>query len=309
MPRTPVIAGESAQMIAWCPAGALYHPIHQLCMTNQYALGPFSEKMKQDCEKFRGPQSQECAEENWDIFFAGVLRGAARCPAGSEFNAQLKACVNDDYGYGPFTEEQVRDCKSLQWAYTCETMKWPIAVLRGQKAPPADVPIISDQLSLRQNLANLKGFSAKLLAYYSNPSNYRKTYAQVMDWFGTTRNACVAFMTTAMRNAGLPVPRALNSKGYNISTWTAALSEYLEESLGWQRITRLKDLSAGDIVFTLDLDGSTRVPAHVFLFAEWIDDQSTRARVIDNQGFLHVRDLQGTQGNFTPFNYALRPKN
>lgn len=294
-------------MTVWCPDGALWHPVHQLCMTHQYALGPFPQKMKQECEKFRGPDAHECSEENWDIFFAGVLRGSGRCPSGSEFDAKLNACVNDEFGYGPFTQAQVQDCRTLQWAYTCETMQWPVAVLRGERAPPAANPNISAGTHSIQSSASLKGFSAKLLNYYANPENYRRIYAQVMDWFGTTRNACVAFITTAMRNAGLPVPRALNAKGYNISTWTAALSEYLETTLGWQRVNRIHDLTAGDVVFTLDLDGSRRIPAHVFLFAGWIDNTSPKARVIDNQGFLHVRDLLGAQGNFTPFSYALRP--
>jgi hypothetical protein len=103
------------------------------------------------------------------------------------------------------------------------------------------------------------------------------------------------------------VPRSLNSKGYNISTWTAALSEYLEFTLGWNRVTTLGDISPGDIVFTLDLDGSRGTPAHVFLFVEWVDDGSSWARVVDNQGFLHKRNLSSYNGgNFTPFQYALR---
>jgi len=295
-------------MIAWCPVGALYHPVHQLCLTNQYALGPFPQKMQQDCENFRGKNSPDCSEENWDIFFAGILRGSARCPAGSEFSADVSACVDAKYGYGPFTPEQVNRCRALQWAYTCEIMRWPLAVLRGEKAPPAQAPILTDPTGLRSFPANLHGFSGKLYAYYTQPSNYRSVHKQVMDWFGTTHNACVAFISTAMRNVGLPVPRALNSKGYNISTWTAAFSDWLENTVGWQRITRLGDLTAGDVVFTLDIDGSRGIPAHVFVFAEWIDEKSTRARVIDNQGFLHVRDLMGSQGNFTPFQYALRPQ-
>lgn len=295
-------------MTLWCPDGAIFHPVHQLCITNQYALGPFPQDMKMACENFRGAGSPDCAGENWDIFFAGVLRGTARCPAGTRFDSPLNVCTDDTYSFGPFNAEQVQSCRSLNWAYTCETMRWPLAVLRGEKAPRAPQPAMSNQGKLVLNPALMKGFSGKLLSYYADPTNYRSVHAQVMNWFGTTQNACVAFITTALRNVGLPVPRALNAQGYNISTWTAALSGYLENDLGWMRVTRLRDLAPGDVVFTLDLDGSTRIPAHVFLFAEWIDDKSTNARVIDNQGFLHTRDLLGTQGNFTPFSYALRPR-
>ncbi|MEN9809158.1 MAG: hypothetical protein RLZZ488_725 [Pseudomonadota bacterium] len=293
-------------MNLWCPTGALFHTVHLLCVSNQYAIGPFPPEMQKACENFRGTAAEECAGTNWDIYFAGVLRGNLRCPAGSSLDAKLNACTDGSFAYGPFTGDQVDECRRLNWAYVCETMRWPLAVLRGENAPPAAPPKINAD-GPKIDLGNIRGLSGKLLAYYSNPANYKSVHAQVMKWFGTTQNACVAFMSTALRNVGLQVPRALNSQGYNISTWTAAFSDYLQHSLGWRRIDRLAELRAGDVVFTLDLDGSRRVPAHVFLFAGWKDSQSTLARVIDNQGFLHTRDLLGTQGNFTPFQYALRP--
>lgn len=294
-------------MILWCPDGALLHPVYPVCMTNQYAIGPFPQDMKKACENFRGIGSADCAEENWDIYFAGALRGVARCAPGSVFNSTLDACSDQDYGYGPFKEDQVQQCKSLQWGFVCESMRWPLDVLRGKKAPPAPAPNIVGPGNIPWTPANLRGVAGKLLSFYSNPTNYKSVYSQVMSWFGTTQNGCVAFISTALRNVGVPVPKALNGKGYNISTWTAALSEYLEQNLGWRRVSNLRDLAPGDVAFTLDLDGSRGIPAHVFMFVGWIDDTSSLARVIDNQGFLHTRDLLGYKGNFTPFQYALRP--
>ncbi len=302
-----LLSGGVSKMILWCPEGAIYHPMHKLCISSQYALGPFSPEMKRSCENVRGIQSYQCSEHNWDIFFAGIIRGPGACPPGTSQNQELNACTDSNFAYGPFTSSQVQQCKKLNWGFVCEVMRWPLAVLRGEQAPPAPVVNIPSGTSPWIPSAGLAGINGRLLAYYSNPDNYRNVHAQVMSWFGTTQNACVAFMSTALRNAGVNVPRVLNSKGYNISTWTAALSEYLESQLGWRRIQQLNELSPGDVVFTLDIDGSRGTPAHVFLFVEWADARSTWARVIDNQGFLHRRDLaKNNGGQFTPFQYALR---
>lgn len=296
-------------MIAWCPDGAVYNPIQKICTTSLYAIGPFSKEMQKSCENVRGVGSYDCKQDNWDIYFAGVLRGMSECPPGTNFNATLSACTDSSFAYGPFTAKQVSECKDLNWGYVCEVMRWPLDILKGIRAPDSAAPLFSDDTVLKFKPDSIAGFRGRLLSYYSDPRNYRKVYADVMNWFGTTSNACVAFISTAMRNAGLPIPRKVNSKGYNISTWTAALSEYLESELGWNRVTSMRDLLPGDIVFTLDFDGTRGTPAHVFLFVEWADERSTWARVVDNQGFLHKRDLSAHNGgNFTPFQYALRPR-
>ena len=294
-------------MILWCPDGAVYHPTHKLCITSQYAVGPFSREMKRSCENVRGSRSRECSEDNWDIFFAGIIRGSSPCPPGTNLSSELDACIDADFAYGPFKSSQVQQCRKQNWGFACEIMRWPLAILRGEEAPIAPVAYIPNNTANRAPLSKIVGVNGRLLAYYSNADNYRTVHAQVMSWFGTTSNGCVAFMSTALRNSGVPVPRALNAKGYNISTWTAALAEYLEFQLGWIRLTQLKDLRPGDIAFTLDLDGTPGIPAHVFLFVEWTDDRSSWARVIDNQGFLHKRDLsKNNGGQFTPFQFALR---
>jgi hypothetical protein len=294
-------------MMAWCPEGAVHNPIQQLCMTSTHAIGPFSHEMIRSCENARGAGSQECHEQNWDIFFAGVLRGTSRCAPGTNWENTLQACTDSEFAYGPFSDSQVGNCKQLNWGFSCEIMRWPLDILRGRKAPAAPTLPRGDTQAPPLPLSGLSGFSGRLISYYTQPENYRKVYADVMGWFGTTHNACVAFISTALRQAGLAVPKQVNSRGYNISTWTAALSEYLEFSQRWQRISDLRELRPGDIVFTLDSDGSRNIPAHVFLFVAWTDSVSAWARVVDNQGFLHRRNLSAHNGgNFTPFNYALR---
>lgn len=295
-------------MTLWCPLGAIYNSVNMLCMTGLYAVGPFSQQMMDACRAFRGADSKDCEQDNWDIFFAGALRGSAPCPPGTNHNPNWDVCVDDRHAYGPFSLPHVESCKELQWGSVCEIMKWPLAIFRKEIAPPAPPVHISDAVVSNQTLIQSSGLSALLLRHYASPENYRKVHAEVMRWFGTTRNACVAFISTALRQVGVNIPRRLNRQGYNISTWTAALSDYLEADLGWERITGLESLRPGDIAFTLDLDGSTRVPAHVFLFVDWLSESKSLARVIDNQGFLHQRYLNRfNSGSFTPFHYALRP--
>lgn len=310
MPGASVTATGTTQMMPWCPPGALYSSVNLLCMTSHYAIGPFPQQMIDSCKNFRGQGSIECSQDNWDIFFAGVLRGQSSCPPGTQLNSEWKVCVDGTNAYGPFNPEQVETCKGLNWGSVCEIMKWPLDVFQGRQAPPAPAANIIGSGGVSTTvLQRVSGLSAKLLKHYASPSNYRNIHGEVMRWFGTTRNACVAFISTAMRAVGIDVPKRVNSKGYNISTWTGALSEYLEYELGWVRITNLSQLLPGDVAFTLDSDGSTRVPAHVFLFVEWSDNSSSWARVIDNQGFLHTRNLsKHNGGNFTPFHYALRPR-
>jgi len=294
-------------MTLWCPEGAIYYPLQHLCVTTHYAIGPFSHAMQVACEQYKGTGSSECREENWDIYFAGVLRGVSQCPPGATFDTSLSACLDSEFAYGPFTTEQVEICRQLKWGFTCEIMRWPLAILQGNRAPQSPQPPI-DTAKWNLPYAHLpKGkTAAALIGFYASADNYSRVYRQVMDWFGTTHNACVAFMSTALRNIGVYIPRELNQKGYNISTWTQAFSEYLEQNLGWQRIVRLTDLQPGDIVFTMDIDNTPGTPAHVFLFVDWNDSTETLARIVDNQGFLHTRELSSSTNSATPFQYGLR---
>ena len=144
----------------------------------------------------------------------------------------------------------------------------------------------------------------RLAAYYSQQTNYNKVYSEVMNWFGTTKNGCVAFMSTALRHIGIRVPQNGYYNGERISLVTKPFSDYLQYELGWKRVT---NLLPGDVAFTRDEPDWPGVPAHTFLFLKWKDKANSLAYVIDNQGFTHERDLvrRGTK-DYTPFDYALR---
>lgn len=142
---------------------------------------------------------------------------------------------------------------------------------------------------------------ARLIDHVSARRGYARVRREVLRWHGTTSNACVAFVTTALRQIGIDIPQDGERDGYGISRITFALSAHLEEDRGWRRIVLPADLRRGDLVFT------TGHPDHVFVFAGWNSRRRHIAWAIDNQGFTHARPLFPRTGDDTAgFAYALR---
>jgi lysozyme family protein len=166
---------------------------------------------------------------------------------------------------------------------------------------PGTPPTDSDSTS------PLGGTTTKLHNFYAQASNYDAVYDNVMSWYGTTSNACVAFASSALRLSGYNVPKTVNSQGFGISLWTAAFSEYLLNQ-GWTQSTNANALQPGDIVFTDDGGFGDGIPMHVYVFSKWHDTAKEVAWVIDNQDFTHRRNIYDGGGgfNFTPFAYFLR---
>ncbi len=124
-----------------------------------------------------------------------------------------------------------------------------------------------------------------------------------MQDYGTTNNACAAFVSTALRLSGC-------ERDFPLILWTATLSEELEKR-GWTRSTDASQLQPGDVVFSDDCGHRDGIPNHVYLFAGWKDEQDQIAKVIDNQGFIHGRNIRKGSGrlddyNFSPFWYLVR---
>ncbi len=141
----------------------------------------------------------------------------------------------------------------------------------------------------------------RLAGFYGSPGGYQQVNDDVMNWFGTTRNGCVAFMSSALRQAGYDVPQ-----DGGVSTVTRPFSDYLEGQLGFQRVSNPGGLQSGDVVFTQDGPGDPGYPSHTYMFQGWADRGQGLANVVDNQGSTHVRNV-GPNGGATPFQYALRP--
>jgi len=77
--------------------------------------------------------------------------------------------------------------------------------------------------------------------------------------------------------------------------------------LGWMRINDANSLQPGDVVMTEDDRRYPGYPAHTYMFHSWSDRSAGIGWVIDNQDFIHERNVFGYGSyNFTPFAYALR---
>lgn len=170
-------------------------------------------------------------------------------------------------------------------------------------------PAVPAITSIVVNHANsdLLSVCSKLHAFYSRGSGYDDVKEEVLQWFGTTTNGCVAFASTALRLSGYGVPIENNDDGFNISTWTEAFSDYLIEK-GWTKGDDPGSLKPGDIVFTDDGGNGDGIPMHVYVFSAWHDNSKQVAWVLDNQAYLHRRNIFAGGGgfNFSPFAYYLR---
>jgi hypothetical protein len=145
-----------------------------------------------------------------------------------------------------------------------------------------------------------QSITERLIDYYASAKNYRRVKRDVLRWHKTTRNGCVAFVSTALRNIGVDIPLREKRDGYGISRITFAFSGYLEER-GWQRLDAAEQLRPGDVVFT------TGYPDHVFVFHSWRERDEQSAKIIDNQGHLIDRAMFPLRGSDdAAFAYALR---
>lgn len=148
-----------------------------------------------------------------------------------------------------------------------------------------------------------EGTAVRLLDWYGTRKHYKQVRREVVGWHKTTRNACVAFVSTALRKIGVDIPFDAEVDGEKVSRLTRPLSLWLEDQLGWQRIDDVDALVPGDVVFTENAE----YPWHVYVFVSWKDADDHIAITLDNQGFRRPRDVLGHgDGNFTPFAYALR---
>lgn len=164
------------------------------------------------------------------------------------------------------------------------------------------LPFVLTTTALADNRSGsrTKNVNVKLVKYYSSPSNYKRVKREVLDWHKTTRNGCVAFVSTALRHVGFDIPERGKRNGWGVSRVTFAFSDFLEEA-GWIRINDAKNIAPGDLAFT------TGYPDHVFVFHSWSNSRRRVARILDNKGYLTRRAFTPGKGsNNSAFAYALR---
>lgn len=179
-----------------------------------------------------------------------------------------------------------------------------VSVATAGNEGPVSVGESADNIS-EQTILNVSG--QDLADFYTNEGNYKQVYRNVMSWFGTTSNGCVAFASTALRFLAVNVPQNGLWNGERLSLLTKPFAAYLQDKLGWTRINQAKELRPGDLVFTVDEPKAPGYPAHVFMHAGYEDKARLISLAVDNQGFTHPRALAGdVKKDYSPFAYALR---
>jgi hypothetical protein len=150
--------------------------------------------------------------------------------------------------------------------------------------------------------------SARAFAdFFSHEPSYNKVYWNVMGWFGSTKNGCVAFASTALRFLGAPIAVEQVYNGERVSLLTRPFSAFLQKQMGWTRVQSSTQLKPGDLVFTVDEPTAPGYPAHVFMHLDYADSAKKISLAIDNQDFTHERALAGDkQKDYSEFAYALR---
>jgi hypothetical protein len=271
----------------YCPTGSWYSPSEKLCVTQSQAVGPFTRTMIALCKKYGGGEAS-CETSRWERGFAARLRLRETCPRGAVFDDTRQACVEGNEVYGPFRLREVDACRTRGGGATCETMRWNVSFMPQQ---------------IRGGAAN-----RKLLSFYGMRGNYDDVFEEVLSFYPAgRRNGCVAFMSTALRRAGTTVPLSGYINGESVSLVTKPFSQYLQERLGWIKINSANNLQPGDVVLTEDDARYPGYPAHTYMFYGWSNQRAGIGWVIDNQDFIHERNIFGYGTyNFTPFAYALR---
>ena len=152
------------------------------------------------------------------------------------------------------------------------------------------------------------GIAATLADQYGSSRGYRIVKRDALAWHHTTRNACVAFASSALRHIGVAVPRPGPDGTEAISRLTGPFVQYLENDLGWSRVTDVATLQRGDLLFTTDAPCCPGYPAHVVVMLGWRDQARGIVRIVDNGGRDRDRPLAGDESrDLDPFAFALRP--
>lgn len=278
--------------IVSCPQGWMADEDSHLCVRGSEARGPFTKLMTHSCRE-RFSDSNFCDLDIWPLSVAQELRGMGECLAGASLSSRGE-CVEDGFQYGPFRREFVEKCYRYQEQKDCAALRWS------------------------ESAYDLREDNEKLEAYYPIFGNYLSVYDDVASWFApinggsTTRNGCVAFLSTALRHVGVQVPIDGVIAGKGVSINTEGFEAYLRDSLFWEGISDAAELLPGDLVISQDREGVPGHPDHVYMFHGWQDKVTSVAWVIDNQVdpdnrqqmYIHRRNVVADQEKLGKTPYA-----
>ncbi|MDP4090454.1 MAG: hypothetical protein Q8930_14460 [Bacillota bacterium] len=152
----------------------------------------------------------------------------------------------------------------------------------------------------------------RVYSYLEAESNREKVFKTAIELNNkSSSNACVYFLSEALRRNGVNVPKGTGN--------TSQIISVLQEK-GFSKNTDYRDLQPGDIVFTTDEKGNKEgVPSHAYVFMKWVKEGGydyayicdNQAKDYDNQ-IYHIRNIKNkdTVKGITKdaFSFFMRPE-
>ena len=117
--------------------------------------------------------------------------------------------------------------------------------------------------------ADAPSTSAALASHLASRAHDRAIRADVLGWHHTMTNGCVAYASTALRHVGVAIGEREVLDGDGVSRLTRGFVRYLEDTLGFTRLTDPRALAPGDLARIVHQDvergqamrgGSRRTP-------------------------------------------------
>ena len=118
-----VLAADSSSDY-YCPKGYNYDSQYHLCSNGSRSLGPITPTMVQTCQEYGGGKA--CTASTLSNEVAKNLRGTTPCPPGA--TEQSGYCIEGEYAYGPFTNQQVQACIKNNGGSACQSMRMPKSI-------------------------------------------------------------------------------------------------------------------------------------------------------------------------------------
>jgi hypothetical protein len=179
--------------------------------------------------------------------------------------------------------------------------------------------------TLEANITSETTFAASIKGLLASEDHYAAIRNQIESWWRpdlrfdpstVTTRGCVAFISTVLRMAAVPIPTKIRSTTTrqdltHIRSPSLLVSEFVQfaiGSIGWDRIDDWKLLQFGDLVVTSDHKNGRL--DHITLFSCWVDPLHGVAEVVDNQRFRYERPLfTHHESTISPFAFFIRPEN
>ena len=171
-------------------------------------------------------------------------------------------------------------------------------------------------LAVKELVPNIEAsdtyLAKSVFSYMKEENNQKEIHKAAMELnYGESANACVYFVSEALRRNGISIPKEI----CNTQQLTALL-----KNNGWKKYKDYKALEPGDLCFTTDhLGNKEGVPTHTYIFMAWVEEGNyDYAYICDNQAkdydgnTYHIRNIKDIDkaNGFTKdaFSFFMRPE-